>query len=96
MAMMHSQINRATSSALSGRVIPKLRNFVSSKSSSGNRDTEARWSQNSQEKRENTTGLETKTFEKDSRTACDLRTTEDHCSCIYLYEGSAVFGPHRV
>ena len=41
MSMVHAQINRAISSAISDRVIPKKRNKVSSMSSSGNRDTEA-------------------------------------------------------
>ena len=41
MAMMHSQINRAISSDISDRVIPEIKNVMSSMSSSGNRDTEA-------------------------------------------------------
>ena len=41
MSMMHSQINRAISTAIAGRVIPEIQNIVSSMSSSGIRDTEA-------------------------------------------------------
>ena len=38
MAMMHSPINRAIISATSDRVIPEIKNTMSSMSSSGNRD----------------------------------------------------------
>ena len=41
MSMVHNQINRAISTAISERVIPEIQNIVSSMSSSGNRDTEA-------------------------------------------------------
>ena len=40
MSMVHNQINRAISTAISERVIPEIQNIVSSMSSSGNRDTE--------------------------------------------------------
>ena len=40
MSMMHSQINRAISTAIAERVIPEIQNIVGSMSSSGNRDTE--------------------------------------------------------
>ena len=59
-AMMHAQINRAISSAISDRVIPEIKNIMSSMFSSGNRDTEASSSPNSQENRENAHGLNTK------------------------------------
>ena len=49
MSLMHSQINRAISTAITERVIPEIQNIVSSISSSGNRDTEASSSPNSQE-----------------------------------------------
>ena len=75
MSMVHNQINRAISTAISERVIPEIQNIVSSMSSSGNRDTEASMSPNSQENRENTSGLRTKITKKDSRPACDLRDT---------------------
>ena len=83
MAMMHSQINRAISSAISDRVISdkafsdKVRTIMSSMSSSGNRDTEASSSSNSQENRENNHGLKTKVTKKDSRSVGDLRNAED-------------------
>ena len=57
MSMVHSQINRAINTVISGRVIPKIQNIVSSMSSSGNRDTEASMSSCSQENRENPSGL---------------------------------------
>ena len=47
MTMVHNQINRAISTAVSERVIPEIQNIVSSMSSSGNRDTEASLSPNS-------------------------------------------------
>ena len=59
MSMVRAQINRAISLSISDRVIPEIRNIVSSMSSSGNRDTEASSSPNSLENRERTTGLKT-------------------------------------
>ena len=75
MSMMHNQINRGISTAIAERVIPEIQNIVSSMSSSGNRDTEASMSPNSQEDRGNTSGLKTKITKKDSRSACALRDT---------------------
>ena len=75
MTMVHNQINRAISTAISERVIPEIQNIVSSMSSSGNRDTEASLSPNSQENRENSSGLTTKILKKDSRSVGDLRDT---------------------
>ena len=66
------------SSAISDRVIPKIRNIVNLMSSSGNRDSEASSSANSQDNRERTTGFKTKIAMNDSRSACDLKDTEDH------------------
>ena len=73
MSMVHSQINRAISNAISERVIPEIQNIVSSMSSSGNRDTEASVSPNSQENRECSSGFKSKFAKKDSQSACDLR-----------------------
>ena len=75
MAMVHSQINRAISTAISEKVLPEIQNIVSSMSSSGNRDTEASMSPSSQENRENSSGLKTKLLKKDSRSVGDLRDT---------------------
>ena len=75
MSMVHNQINRAVSSAISGRVIPEIQNIVSSMSTSRNRDTEASMSPSSQENRENSSGLKTKILKKDSRSVGDLRDT---------------------
>ena len=75
MAMVHSQINRAISTAISEKVLPEIQNIVSSMSSSGNRDTEASMSPDSQENRENPSGLKTKLLKKDSRSVGDLRDT---------------------
>ena len=73
MSMMHSQMNRAISNAIAERVIPEIQNIVSSMSSSGNRDTEASVSPNSQENRECSSGFKSKFAKKDSQSACDLR-----------------------
>ena len=75
MAMVHSQINRAISTAISEKVLPEIQNIVSSMSSSGNRDTEMSMSPSSQENRENSSGLKTKLLKKDSRSVGDLRDT---------------------
>ena len=75
MAMVHSQINRAISTAISEKVLPEIQNIVSSMSSSGNRDTEMSMSPSSQENRENPSGLKTKLLKKDSRSVGDLRDT---------------------
>ena len=73
MSMMHSQINRAISNAITERVIPEIQNIVSSMSFPGNRDTEASASPNSQENRECSSGFKSKFTKKDSQSACDLR-----------------------
>ena len=75
MSMVHNQINRAISTAISERVIPEIQNIVSSMSSSGNRDTEASMSPSSQENRENPSGLKSKITKKDSRSVGDLSDT---------------------
>ena len=49
MSMMHSQINRAITTAIAERVIPEIQNISNSMSSTGHRDTEASMSRNSQE-----------------------------------------------
>ena len=73
MSLVHNQINRAISTAISERVIPEIQNNVSSMSSSGNRDTEASMSPSSQENRENSSGLKSRIMKKDSRSIGDLR-----------------------
>ena len=86
MAMVHSQINRAISAAISEKVLPEIQNIVSSMSSSGNRDTEASMSPDSQENRENPSGLKTKLLKKDSRSVGDLRDTTGRGS--YMVTGA--------
>ena len=75
LSIVHNQINRAMSIAISEKVIPEIQNIVSSMSCSGNRDTEASMSPSCQENQENTSGLRTKITKKDSRSACGLRDT---------------------
>ena len=77
MAMMHSQIIRAICLAVSDRVITEIKNIMSSMSSSRNRDTEASSSPNRQENRKNNPVFKTKFPKKDSRSAGDLRNTDD-------------------
>ena len=78
MSMMHCQINRTISSAISDRVIPGIHNIMGTLSS-GQRDTESDSSNNIQDNSEVTNGLKTKITKKDSRSAFDLRDTEDNC-----------------
>ena len=75
MSMMHSQINRAITTAIAERVIPEIQNIANSMSSAGHRDTEDSMSPNSQENRENASGLRMKIARKDSRSVGDLRDT---------------------
>ena len=75
MSMMHSQINRAITSA--ERVMPEIQNILSSMSSPGNRDTESGLSPDSQEVREDTNSFKSKITKKDCRSAFDLRDTRD-------------------
>ena len=91
MAMVHSQINRAISTAISEKVLPEIQNIVSSMSSSGNRDTEASMSPDSQENRENPSGLKTKLLKKDSRSVGDLRDTTGRGSYMYTKTFSDLF-----
>ena len=86
MSMVHNQINRAISTAISERVIPEIQNIVSSMSSLGNRDTEASMSPSSQENRGNSSGLKTKITKKDSRSVGDLRDTTGRGS--YMVTGA--------
>ena len=60
MSKMHTQINRAISSAVAVRVIPEIQNIVSFMSSSGNRDTESGLFPKSQRVREDTNAFESK------------------------------------
>ena len=87
MPMMHSQFNRAISSAMAERVIPEIQNLVSSLSS-GNGDTESGSSSNNQENIDGTTGFKTKITKEDCRCAFDLRNTEDlssyNCNALYF------------
>ena len=78
MSIMHSQINRAISTAIAERVIPEIQNIANSMSSMGHRDTEASSSPNSQENRESAPGPKIKIAKKDSRSVGDLRDTKGH------------------
>ena len=86
MSMMHSQISRAVNNAMTERVIPKIQNIVSSMSSSGNRDTEASVSPNSQENRECSSGFKSKFAKKDSQSAFDLRDIAGHSHYTFHIE----------
>ena len=75
MSMMHSQINRAITTAIAEKVIPEIQNIANSMSSTEYRDTEASSSPNSQENREIASGPKIKITKKDSRSVGDLRET---------------------
>ena len=75
MSMMHSQINRAITTAIAERVIPEIQNIANSMSSTGHRDTADSMSPNCQESRENASGPKTKIAKKDSKSVGDLRDT---------------------
>ena len=79
-SIMHSQINRAITTAIAERVIPEIQNIANSMSSMGHRDTEASSSPNSQENRESAPGPKIKIAKKDSRSVGDLRDTMCHGS----------------
>ena len=85
MSIMHSQINRAITTAIAERVIPEIQNIANSMSSMGHRDTEASSSPNSQENRESAPGPKIKIAKKDSRSVGDLRDTMGHGSYIGLF-----------
>ena len=80
MSMIHSQINRAITTAIAGRVIAEIQNIANSMSSSGHRDTEASLSNNSQENRESASGPKIKIAKRDSRSVGYLRDTMGHDS----------------
>ena len=77
MFLMHSQINRAITSTITGRVIPEIQNIVSSMSSSGNKDSESGLSPDNQEIREDTNGFKSKITKKYCRSAIDLNDNRD-------------------
>ena len=91
MSMMHSQMNRAITTAIAERVIPENQNIVSSMSSSGNRDTEASMSPGSQENRESSSGLKSKITKKDSRSVGDFRdiAPSSHYRCLVSAQGTS-------
>ena len=75
MSMMRSQINRAISAAIAERAIPEIQNIVSSMSSSGNKDTEASLSPNSQENTEKNNGFKYKITKRTRGLPVILETT---------------------
>ena len=78
MSMMHSQINRAITTAIAERVIPEIQNFANSMSS------QTSMSPNSQENGENASGPKIKIAKKDSRSVGDLRDTTG-CGLWFLH-----------
>ena len=86
MSLMHIQINRAFSTAITERLNPEIQNIVSSISSSGNRDTDTGSSLNSQEDAETNNGFRNKVTKKDSRSTGDLRTPRDSSTYIVSIE----------
>ena len=76
MNILQVQITRMIKFAINDRVIPEIQNAMGTLTS-GQRDTESGSSPNNQEDREGSNGLKTKITKKDSRSAFDLRDTED-------------------
>ena len=75
MSNMHSQINRAITTAIAERVIPDIQNIANSMSSTGHRDNEASMSPNSQKNKENASRPKIKIAKKDTRSVGDFRDT---------------------
>ena len=98
MSMMHSQINRAITTAIAERVIPEIQNIANSMSSTGHRDTEASLSPSSQENRESASGPKIKIAKKGSRSVGDLGDTTGHDSHKHFssYDYSLHGTPARV
>ena len=78
MNILQVQITRVINSAINDIVMPEIQNAMGTLSP-GQRDTESGSSPNNQEDREGSNGLKTKITKKDSRSAFDLRDTEDLC-----------------
>ena len=93
MSIMHSQINRAITTAIAERVIPEIQNIANSKSSTGHRDTEASMSPDSQENEENASGPKTKIAKKVSRSVGVLRDTTG-CGSYNSIETWELLGKH--
>ena len=70
MSMMHSHINRATSSTIAERVLPEIQNIVRSMSYSRNRDTESGLFPDSQRIREDTNGFKSKITKTGLQVCC--------------------------
>ena len=63
-SMMHTQINRAKTSAIAESVIPEIQNIVRSMTPSGNTDMESGLSPDTQEVRKDTIGFISKITKK--------------------------------
>ena len=96
MSMMHSQINRAINTAIAERFIPEIQNILSSMSSSGNRDTEASVSPNSQKSKECSSGSKSKFTKKDSWSVCDLRDTRGRGHYNILLRFTTITSQHTL
>ena len=84
--MMHTQINRAITSALAERVIPEIQNNVSSLSSSGRRYTESGFSPDNEEVREDTNKFKSKTTKKDCKKRIEEATVTAVLTVRYFVE----------
>ena len=76
MNILRVQIRRAIGSAINGRVIPEIQNALGTRTSRQT-DTESGLPPKIQEDREGTNGFKTKITKKYSRSAFDLRDTEN-------------------
>ena len=76
MNFLQVQITRAINSAINDKMVPEIQ-YIMGTLSSGQRDTESGSSPNNQDNTEGTNGFISKITKKDSRSACNLRDTDD-------------------
>ena len=76
MNFLQVQITRAINSAINDKMVPEIQNIMGTLSL-GQRDTESGSSPNNQDNTEGTNGFISKITKKDSRSACNLRDTDD-------------------
>ena len=76
MNFLQVQITRAINSAINDKMVPEIQNIMGTLSS-GQKDTESGSSPNNQDNTEGTNGFISKITKKDSRSACNLRDTDD-------------------
>ena len=95
MNFLQVQITRAINSAINDKMVPEIQNIMGTLSS-GRRDTDAGSSPNNQDNTEGTNGFISKITKKDSRSACNLRDTDDRSPYMGLKGSLFFFGFMRL